>query len=216
MFVAPLLLLLLDVEVDAPQASLPDPPPASWPEPATPTRPIEPLPIGSGPRFVPPRFTLGVLATGTYTHLFETAFLTGGLELRMGVQTRIVEISGRVGFQAGGTPAGLLVLSPTVSLGFLFRVPTNDRVRLGFEVTVPPFFRSLFIHYVTNPRYVPAALGVVAPEVSVDLYRPNPNNASPSPRALFWVAQAGVCMTTDFQASPVFGPHIYTGLGYRM
>ena len=182
------------------------PPPASDPEVPNPTPPQP----GSVSRFQRPQLTLGVVGGMSFQYLIETPFLSGGAELRIGALTRVVEVSARLRFLAGGSLAGLLLLQPSLTLGVMF--PVDSRVRIGFDLTAPPLVRAMLIRYATHPDWGRALLAGIGFETSIDIIKGRGN------RALFWVGTLGIDITTVIANGNqvVLGPNLWTGVGYRL
>ena len=175
---------LAQITPDAPQAPQLGQPlteaPPSLPPPAV---------VSSEPgqaRFHKPAFTMAVVGGVVSVH-HRNAVLSGGAELRLGFMTRKVEFTTRLRMLAGSTLAGLVLLAPSISAGVM--VPISQLVRIGAEVTLPPFVRGMLIRYVTQSDMGRAALVGAGFETSVDIVQWKDN------RALFWVGTLGVDVT---------------------
>ncbi|HNN52871.1 MAG TPA: hypothetical protein PKO07_17705 [Pseudomonadota bacterium] len=202
---------LAQITPDAPQAPQLGQPlteaPPSLPPPAV---------VRSEPgqaRFHKPAFTMAVVGGASFQYIIETPFLSGGAELRLGFMTRKVEFTTRLRMLAGSTLAGLVLLAPSISAGVM--VPISQRVRIGAEVTLPPFVRGMLIRYVTQSDMGRAALVGAGFETSVDIVQWKDN------RALFWVGTLGVDVTAvrvngDSGQTASVGPNLFTGIGYRI
>ncbi len=220
MFLTRLLLCLgLFGSVQSASAQItPDAPPTASPAQPMAERPPPPPPAGLAAaarpsRYRRPDFTFSVIGAGSFQYIVETPFLSGGVELRLGLLTRKVEVTARLRMLAGSTIAGLLLLEPSVSLGVMF--PIDDRVRIGMEITAPPFVRSMNIHYATHDSWGKALLVGAGFETSIDIVKWEGN------RALFWVGTLGVDVTSvratdSSQQSAAVGPNLFTGIGYRI
>ncbi len=220
MFVTRLLLCLVlvcsvdsafaQITPDAPPTAPPAQPMAEFPAPPPPDTVSPPVPPS---RYRRPSFTFAVVGGGSFQYIVETPFLSGGAELRFGLQTRKVEISARLRMLAGSTVAGLLLLEPSISLGIMF--PVDSRVRIGVDLTAPPFVRAMNIHYATRDGWGRALLVGAGFETSIDIVQWQGN------RALFWVGTLGVDVTSvratdSSQQSAAVGPNLFTGIGYRI
>lgn len=216
LFVAGLLLAVANpawaqITPDAPPTSPPDQPITVAVPPPPPPEVLSPDPAQT--RYAKPAFTLSVVGGASFQYIIETPFLTGGGELRLGLMTRKVEVTARLRMVAGSSIAGLLLLEPSISLGVM--VPVGRRVRIGADLTMPPFVRAMLIRYVTQNNLGRAVLVGGGFETSVDIVQGKGN------RALFWVGTIGLDITAvrtndnSAQTASV-GPNLFTGIGYRI
>jgi len=156
--------------------------------------------------------SLAVVGGGSFQYLFETPFLSGGVEMRAGVLTRWMDITVRLRIEGGSTLSGLPLFKPSLALGLLF--PIGSRVRLGVDLTVPPFVRAMLIRYATRDMWGFALLSGLGAEMSIDLVKWEGD------RALFLVGTIGIDLTSvrpdeHSQNTVTVGPNVWVGLGYR-
>ncbi len=165
-------------------------------------------PDDAPPRFVSPPRQLPILAklgaSFTYEWALNESFFSGGLDLQIGAQGRLVSGGGRAMLRGGRTLAGLPFLWFSVAGGELeFRV--TDRLRLGLGGSLG----YLMIFRATKRTTMDTVTFTAYGEGTLDLYRP------PTGGALYLGLRVGLdCLLNVYDELPV-APLLGFGPGYR-